>query len=368
MKVLLAVDEYPPNIWGGMGKSAHLLAESLLNSGVDISVLTVNRINKDIIEDSFRKIKVYRVPKSKEKGFLFTYILSDKPDILHINGRHYGRCIHMLQQETTKIIYTSRSNFLEEVRAGSLRFNKKKAQNQESLLKIADYVVTTSHDEGKSLIADYPWIKNRLHVILNGISLKQDTPITLSKKLRIIKSKEIFFAGRFVKQKGIDTLLKLLPKILTENPEASVIVAGGHGKIFYERKLTELLNKYPKLMYKGWLDEAQIQKYYKRASIVLILSDYEPFGLVLIEAMVKGCVVIANAVSGPKEIIKSGFNGYLVDKKNTDDLFNLIHNILNNSKEVDQIRNKALQTVINNYNIEKTTEAYLNIYKQCYEN
>lgn len=351
-----------------MGKSTHLLAETLLSLGVDISVLTVNRLKNDIIQNSFHKVKVYRVPKSKERGFLDAYILREKPNIIHINGRHYGRCINILQRGMTKIIYTSRSNFLEEVRAGSIRFSKKKAQNQESLLKTADCVVTTSHNEGKSLIADYSWVKNKLHVIFNGINLKQDAPITLDEKLHIIKSKEIFFAGRFVKQKGIDTLLRLAPKILEENLDASITVAGGHGKMSYEKKIIGLLNKYPRLKFTGWLNENQIQKYYKKASVVLILSDYEPFGLVLIEAMVKRCIVIANAVSGPKEIIKSGLNGYLVNKENTIGLLDLIHKILNDDNEVRQVRNKALQTVINNYTIEKTTKSYLDLYKKCYEN
>lgn len=368
MKVLLAVDEYPPHIWGGMGKSVRLLAESLFSLKVEIIVLTVNRQSDSIIQNRYRNINVFRVPSKKEKVFLRTFLAKENPDLIHINGRHYGKLAKFFHYNNIRIIYTSRSNFLEEVRTGSLRFNKRKLQNQELLLRLANYVVTTSKNESKSLMSDYPWIKNKLVIIPNGIDLKEDKPLELDDKLKFLRSKMVFFAGRFVKQKGIDTLLSLIPQIFKENKKASIVVAGGHGKISYENKLLELANEYPKLSYKGWLNEKQLQKYYKQASIVLMPSSYEPFGLVITEAMVKSCVVIAHPASGPREIIRSGLNGFLVDRTEKPQILHLIHDILENQPRTNKIRTQALKTVISEYTINRTAKLYLKLYKQCYEN
>ena len=56
-------------------------------------------------------------------------------------------------------------------------------------------------------------------------------------------------------------------------------------------------------------------KYYQRASILLLTSEYEGFGLVVVEAMSYGVVpVVYNSFESAKDLITDGYNGALIEK------------------------------------------------------
>jgi glycosyltransferase involved in cell wall biosynthesis len=56
-------------------------------------------------------------------------------------------------------------------------------------------------------------------------------------------------------------------------------------------------------------------RYYKRASILLLTSEYEGFGLVTAEAMSHGVVpVVYNSFESAKDLITDGYNGALIEK------------------------------------------------------
>lgn len=56
-------------------------------------------------------------------------------------------------------------------------------------------------------------------------------------------------------------------------------------------------------------------KYYQRASILLLTSEYEGFGLVVAEAMSHGVVpVVYNSFESAKDLITDGYNGVLVER------------------------------------------------------
>ena len=60
-----------------------------------------------------------------------------------------------------------------------------------------------------------------------------------------------------------------------------------------------------------------IMEKYKESSMLLMSSLYEPFGLVLVEAMSCGLPVVAfNCPYGPAAIITDGTDGFLVDDRN----------------------------------------------------
>jgi len=59
-----------------------------------------------------------------------------------------------------------------------------------------------------------------------------------------------------------------------------------------------------------------VQDYLKKASVYLHGATYEPFGLVLLEAMASGLPVVALNGGGNKELIIKGKNGFLIDKEN----------------------------------------------------
>ena len=100
-----------------------------------------------------------------------------------------------------------------------------------------------------------------------------------------------------------------------------------------------------------------------RASRVLVLpSQWEGFGLVLLEAMKNKLPIIATNVGGIPEIITNGHEGILVPKENPKILANSINRVLENSELGNQFIQNAYKKVQNHYSIEKYAHSMFNLY------
>jgi glycosyltransferase involved in cell wall biosynthesis len=61
----------------------------------------------------------------------------------------------------------------------------------------------------------------------------------------------------------------------------------------------------------GW--QSEVAPWLAAMDVFVHLSDYEPFGMVIVESMAAGTPVVASAAGGPSEIITHGVNGLLID-------------------------------------------------------
>jgi len=81
--------------------------------------------------------------------------------------------------------------------------------------------------------------------------------------------------------------------------------------------------------YLGQLPRESIINAYDKADCFIMISRYEIFGLVYLEAMARGCIVIASRNEGMDGIIKDGENGFLCEAGNTQELQSIIERINN---------------------------------------
>ena len=127
-------------------------------------------------------------------------------------------------------------------------------------------------------------------------------------------SKSVIFVGRFHAQKDISSLLKIWQIVHTRNPEWQLQIYGGYGE---ERE--QLLPLIQKMNANINVHEPtqNIFDCYLENSIFLLTSRYEPFGLVLPEAMSCGLPVVAfDCPYGPADIITDGKDGFLIKDRN----------------------------------------------------
>ena len=127
------------------------------------------------------------------------------------------------------------------------------------------------------------------------------------------KAPKAIFAGRFDIQKDVDSLAKVWTLVQQRHPDWSLDVYGnGELKPHFEEIVSELnlnIRVHPAV--------SDIFDKYIESSMLLMTSLYEPFGLVLAEAMSCGLPVVAfDCPYGPADIIKDGVDGYLVENRN----------------------------------------------------
>lgn len=129
----------------------------------------------------------------------------------------------------------------------------------------------------------------------------------------------IMTGGRLTGMKGFDILVEAFGEIAHRYPDWSVRI---YGRGRDRKKLQRLIGEYGlrgriKLM--GAV--APLDQEWHRASIAAVPSRFEPFGLVIVEAMAAGMPVVCTSVKhGPKEIVEDGRNGLLVPPKNPAEL------------------------------------------------
>jgi glycosyltransferase involved in cell wall biosynthesis len=118
----------------------------------------------------------------------------------------------------------------------------------------------------------------------------------------------MLFVGRLVPQKGIRTFLDAA----TSNPDIPCRIVG-------DGPLTEAIRRqtaqagFEHVAFVGRLQEEALWNEMRTARAVVVPSEwYEPFGLVIVEAMAAARAVIATNIAGPAEIVEAGRTGLLV--------------------------------------------------------
>ena len=128
----------------------------------------------------------------------------------------------------------------------------------------------------------------------------------------VSKEKEIIYVGRIeYNQKRTDRVVDIWRELEPMYPDWKLTIVGdGDDRDDLQKRIHEYGLK--RVTITGFVNP---MNHYRRASILLLTSDYEGFGLVIAEAMSQGVVpVVYNSFESAKDLITDGYNGVLVDK------------------------------------------------------
>lgn len=143
------------------------------------------------------------------------------------------------------------------------------------------------------------------------------------------------FIGRFSKEKGIETLIKVANRL----PYKLLLVGDGPLK-----DDLELMADKDKVSFLGFKEWDELQDIIKKAKFVVIPSEwYEVFGLVSIEAQALGTPVLGANIGGIPETINSNYSGLLFESGNESDLENKINTMFNTVFDYQAISNKTIE-------------------------
>jgi phosphatidyl-myo-inositol dimannoside synthase len=112
--------------------------------------------------------------------------------------------------------------------------------------------------------------------------------------------------------KGVDTVLKALPSVVTDFPDLTYYVIGSGSDFERHRELATRLGLSHHVQFLGSVDESTLRSHYEQCDVFLMPSAGEGFGIVFLEAMKYRKPVIAAASGAVSEVIKHGETGTLV--------------------------------------------------------
>mgnify|MGYP001158553705 FL=1 len=178
----------------------------------------------------------------------------------------------------------------------------------------ADLITCVSEHERDMLVSEIGLKADNIKIIYNGIYWEDWEKIPDGKKFRDkfpnVSERFVLFAGRLATNKGIPDLIEAMH--LEESQRFDLVVMGadmGLGKDL--DKLSS--SKNVKMHRIGHVDDELYRSVLSAADVLVLPSEYEAFGIVLLEAAAAHTPVVATNVGGIPEAMSENNNGLLVD-------------------------------------------------------
>lgn len=215
----------------------------------------------------------------------------------------------------------------------------------------ASYVLTFSEWVRRSMIEDFHLQEAKVKVMRPGVNF--EIPENFPKNY---EEPMILFVGRDFVRKGGPVLLEAFRKVRREIKKASLTILGCSPNIREDGVIIKGLIPRER--------EAEIKRLYRKASVFVMPSYFEPFGLVFLEAMAYKLPCIGTNVCAMPEMIGEGECGFIVEPGNSDQLANRLITLLANEKLMAEMGDRAHKRVRTQYTWEK---AAMEIAGYCHE-
>jgi glycogen(starch) synthase len=190
----------------------------------------------------------------------------------------------------------------------------------------ADRVVAVSDFTRRKILEQYPDVDEaRLRVVHNGIEPLGRTEAAIARPPLAARRPIVLFLGRLTAQKGPEWFLRAAALVHRVRPEALFVVAGTGEMLPWMIDRAAELGLAANFLFTGFLSGDDIARAYAMADVFVMPSVSEPFGLVPVEAMLRGTPAIVSRQSGVVEAIRHCLK---VDFWETEDLADKIVAVL----------------------------------------
>ena len=118
-----------------------------------------------------------------------------------------------------------------------------------------------------------------------------------------------------------------------------------------DKKFKRFINKFnnKNIIYFNSINSNKLAEYFSQCSVLVLPSISDGFGIVVVQAMSCNLPVILSENTGARDIIKNGYNGFLVETRNINALSEKIKYFYKNPEINKEMGKNALETVKNNY-------------------
>jgi glycosyltransferase involved in cell wall biosynthesis len=201
-------------------------------------------------------------------------------------------------------------------------------QCERFVLRRMEAIIPNSDYTCKAILQAYRLDPRKLFRCNKCIDLSQydHSPRQYSKGVMVL------FVGGNMQRKGLGTLIRAAVKVTKSRPDVIFKVVGADPNLPRMQEIGSRLGVKDHFEFSGWMPNSEVQKLYRRASVFVMPSLVEAFGVVFLEAMACGTPVIGARVGGTPELIKHEENGLLVEPDDSEELSNAILRILDDPK------------------------------------
>lgn len=387
IKVLLVNALFHP-FKGGVEKHLIELSRALVKKGVKVHVLTAKLEGTTAFEE-FDGVKVHRIPCTEMRipGLYPPPVIlapdvyarvaeldaKEKFDLIHLQDRWYpdfslslayaknaGKpfvlTLHNARTVGIAPHYTLLGGAFDSL------FGKPVLENSDLIISVSKWAISD--------MGHYGIPASKMVCIHNGISPSEYKPSNersqrFRKKHGFSKDAKIMlFVGRIIRQKGVEYVLEAMPSILKSAPQARLVIVGRGNRLEKLQARASSLHLEGKVRFEGFLSEEELKDALCACDAFVLPSLWEVLPVSILEAMACGKPIVASEVGGNAELVREGYNGYLVPKRNSKLLSEKLVKVLSNDKLAQRMGENSRKRAVKEFNWELIADKTIAAYKK----
>ncbi len=384
MKICIATWEFPPRIVGGIARHCNGLAKALTHNDHEVHVVTLDFPGAPNYEE-IDGVKIYRTPTELGHpnfltwALLFNHFMEKKIagisrkvdfDVIHVHdwltafaGISFK---HQMQKPLVVTIHGTEIG-----RAQGLHNPDSRTIDGIEWWTTyeANKIIVTSGSLKSEIQGHFNLPQEKIEIIPNGIDLEKynasvDRVAVRSRYGVHPHEKLVLCIGRLVPQKGIEYLIRTVPRIAGRYPEARFIIVGEgwlRGHLEYVARST---GHQWKITFTGWIPDQELVALLNSADVLVVPSIYEPFGIVALEGMAAGIPVVASDIGGLAEVVEHERTGILAYSKNPESIAWAVDRVLSDPSHSKWLVQNAQEMVQKTYSWEAIAKRTVEVYKE----
>ena len=351
MKILQGCVRYPPAP-GGAETVVKAYSEGLRSLGHDVEVVTTDLYTETPFVKKKMPSVVNGINVTRHKAYTVSgeahYVLapgmvqsflSKNADIIHTHSygyfqNHAGWIRERFQ--STPWVITPHFHPSWSMWGGSKRKTLREFYDTvigKGTLEAADLITCVSKHERDMLVSELGLKEDNIKIIYNGINWADWSSVpnkeVFRKQYPTVSEKFVLFAGRLATNKGLSDLISAMQ--LIDKKSVDLVITGADMGLG-EQLEKEASDKGVTMHRLGHIDDETYRSVLSAAEMLVLPSEYEAFGIDLLEAAAAKTAVIGTNVGGIPEAMSPGNNGLIVEYNDVNNLAKSIAILLEDEK------------------------------------
>jgi glycosyltransferase involved in cell wall biosynthesis len=392
MNICFASLNYPINgcATSGVGAQVQWLAQSLVKAGHSVSVIDLGVKGENSISED-RSVKVYRrrcgnlhwfVGKLPFIGKLLSLPIREieysiavwrgirqarqTHEIDLIEGTETGGLVTALFSKGVPVVirlHGDRYTFHKYTPGLRLTLDIRLSRTlQRIALRRAQLLISPSQAHAREVAHELNSDIASIRIIPNCFNRAE-----IPKGVRARDENTVLYVGRLEPVKGIPLLLEAAQLVVQKCPSVRFLLAGAFHPTLPREDIDAMIRRYSlqnHVEQLGHISQEKLGRLYSKASLCVVPSHYESFGLVALEAMAYGIPVIATQTGGLPEVIENGSTGLLVPPGNAHALANAIGELLGDPEKCRRMGEAGSTRARVKYSIEHNALVNISTYER----
>jgi glycosyltransferase involved in cell wall biosynthesis len=333
VRVLVGAIRYPPAP-GGAETHAHRIARGLVERGHDVQVWTTDLYREHPFERldgpygtvdgvRVRRARAYMVSEATHYPVMPGQIgmLRHEADIVHCHsfGYFHTNVLALRRRlRPTPLVFTPHYHPPDTMQGGRVRHVLRRLYDAEVAnwtFEQADRIIANSRAELDSMAHHVPDL-DRVEVVHNGIDPEKFAELPEPGPFldgRGLEGPVLLYVGRLAQNKRLEVVIDVMPELIRQVPGLTLLVVGpddGAGAAWRER--ARELGVGSAVRFEGFLPERELLAAYTAADVFVLPSEWEAYGLVLLDAMACGTPCVVSDRGGPQEVVEDGRTGLVL--------------------------------------------------------